>query len=374
MPEIDTIVSPPPTSGAVETASPAAAPSLQDQILTRIAGDQPAAAKIIEQMKSAAPAAPADPAAPTAPEVPAVASDEKPDAGNAEDPLEVGTEVATPEEEIQPEDDAATQLRKLNKAQQKLLKRIDKVTAENKELKERQTEWLEDREKEQRNATPEARAVLPHLKSPEEVNQFEGQVRAYLGKLRQHAGSGFTEVNADGDEIEISPPEVAERIAQWSGVLVDSIPQRRTFLDQQIEAQKTTETQFAPWKEKPAFKTQLAELDRRMAGVRNLMADYDQARHERALGRLVLEGGYTLMPKAKATETPAKPGDAVPATARSIPPPPSNAPTTSGPPLSPAGQGPDLADLRAKMLANPTNRDLADAYIKATLKAARTAA
>lgn len=354
---------------------------MADLVMQKVAADNPAAQQLLAEKTTTRTTEPAPALATETPVSATTTTTDEPPAAlpDGEDPLGVTDPNAQPPaedpaEEIKPEDDAATQLKKLQASQKKLLKRLDKLTANNKEMQEREAVWLAEREQAALAQTPHPQVVLPELRSLEDVTTYEGRVRSYLEQLKQHARTGFTETDADGNQLEIEPAEVAERIAHWSGILTDAVPQRREFLKQQADAQTASTEQFAPWKERPAFKAELSNLDKSMAGMRNLMADYDLARHERALGRLVLSGGYTLMPKAKAAQPAAATGDAVPGrTGSPTPVPPSNPPATSGPPISPAGSGPNLAALRERMLKEPTNSDLAHEFVRATLLANRAA-
>lgn len=271
-------------------------------------------------------------------------------------------EEADADLEIQPEDDLKVQLEKLRKAQKKVLGRLDKEVGRRKDLEAK----LAAAKPEEQDELP-GDDLFPQVTTEAELEAQVKQIDGWLAHLVKHAATGITIKNADGSERELSPADIVNDVIFWTDVKANKVPEKRTFLEQRAKAQTEAADKFKPWQEKKAFITAQAEVEKGMKRARSVMADYDVAVRERTLGRLALSDEYELVPKRKAVvqgveSAPGKPKPPVT---------PVNPPSSGGPPIKPAGAGPDLETLKQNMLKNPGNREIANAYVKASLAAAR---
>lgn len=266
--------------------------------------------------------------------------------------------------EIKPEDDAAKQLEKLRKAQKKVLKRLDGEVAKRKELETKLAEKAENED-----PAPGIQGdVFPQVQTLEELNNSEQRIDQWLSFLSQNTKGA--KVREGTGERELSPEEVIQEIIFWTDVKAKQVPAKRAFLETREKTRTEAAENFKPWAEKSSFTEAKAEVEKGMRNARAVLPDYDVAVHERALARLVLSGDYELVPKRKA----AAPGvESAPAKAKP-PVPPADPPNSGGPPVKPAGTGPDLETLKANMLKRPGNQAAVQAYIKAKLAVPKQAA
>jgi len=290
----------------------------------------------------------------------------KPAAGEEGDPPAAGDEDDGDLEEIEDGDAPEVQLQKLVKAQKKTLKRIDKLTAERNELQRK----LEEQAKQEPDAP--GLSETPQLADVQDVAALEKrstEISGWLKHLSKHAQTGMKTRDASGAEVEMEPEQVLEEILFWTAVQAEEVPKRRAFLEKRAKAQTEAAEKFKPWQDKKAFTEAKAAVEPGMKAARDLMEDYDLAVQERALGRLALSGEWELVPKRKqpvgGVES-APQRKAAPAT-------PVNPPGGGGPPIKPAGTGPDLDTLKQKMLKNPGDRAAAAAYV-AAVRASKQAA
>lgn len=263
---------------------------------------------------------------------------------------------------IKPEDDVKVQLEKLRKAQARTLKRIDKVTAQRNELEAKLA-----KHEPQADDAPAAGDSLGHVKTADDLDATVKQIDGYLTHLSQNAAKGTTIKGPGGQDIELSPEDVVKEILYWTDVKANQVPSKRAFLADRAKAQTEAADRFKPWLDKKIFTDAKAEVEKGMKGTKALMADYDLAVHERTLGRLAISGDYDLVPKRKTPvggveSAPAKPK--APAT-------PVVPPNSGGPPIKPAGAGPDLEQLKQNMLKNPGNAAAVQAFVKAQLAAGK---
>jgi hypothetical protein len=264
--------------------------------------------------------------------------------------------------EIKPEDDAKVQLDKLRKAQKKVLKRLDGEVAKRKDLEAKLAEA-----KPQEQDEPLGEDMFPAVKSEADLDAQVKQIDGWLAYLVKHAATGTKIKNADGSERELSPADIVADVIFWTDVKANKVPEKRTFLKDRAKAQTEAADKFKPWQDKKAFTEAQADVEKGMKRARSVIADYDVAVRERTLGRLALSDEYELVPKRKA----AAPGvESAPGKAKP-PATPVNPPSSGGPPIKPAGAGPDLEQLRKNMLKNPGNPQALQAYIKAQLAAGK---
>lgn len=267
--------------------------------------------------------------------------------------------------EIKPEDDTAKQLEKLRKAQKKTLKRLDGEVAKRKDLETK----LATHEK-PADDEPAQGDALGTVKTLEELQASAQQIDGYLKFLAENAAKGTTIKDASGKDVELSPEDVVQEILFWTDVKAIQVPAKRAFIETRAKAQTEAANKFKPWQDKASFTTVKAEVEQGMKGAKALLADYDLAVHERTLGRMAVSGEFDLVPKRKAAVAGVEsaPGKAKP------PATPVNPPSSGGPPIKPAGTGPDLEQLKQNMLKNPGNQTAVQAYIKAKLSAGQQAA
>lgn len=266
--------------------------------------------------------------------------------------------------EIKPEDDAAKQLEKLRKAQKKVLKRLDGEVAKRKELETKLAEKAEHED-----PAPGIQGdVFPQVQTLEELNNSEQRIDQWLSFLSQNTKGA--KVREGAGERELSPEEVIQEIIFWTDVKAKQVPAKRAFLETREKTRSEAAEKFKPWAEKTSFTEAKAEVEKGMRNARAVLPDYDVAVQERALARLVLSGDYELVPKRKAA---AAGVESAPAKAKP-PVPPAELPNSGGPPIKPAGTGPDLETLKANMLKQPGNQAAVQAYIKAKLAASKQAA
>lgn len=336
---------------------------MNDLLLNRLKATTP---ELKDFKPSAAPAAPAAEPAPPATPAP---KDTPPPADETPAGEEEGAAASAedaPEEEIQESDSIEQQLAKLRKAQKKTLSRIDKITAERNELQRK----LE--EAQTGTAAPEAITSAPalkHVQSIDDLKKEDGAIANWVNTLKAHAKEGYTYRNGDGQEVTLTPEDVVEQILYWTDVRASQVPAHRQFLETRDRTRQETADKFKPWTEKKGFTAAKAEVEKTMQTAQSLLPDFDLAVHERALGRLALSDEYELVPKRKVAA-----GGVESAPARKTPEaPPVAPPTSGGPPIKPAGSGPDVEALRQRMLKEPGNPAAAQAYIKAKLTASRAA-
>lgn len=266
--------------------------------------------------------------------------------------------------EIKPEDDAAKQLEKLRKAQKKVLKRLDGEVAKRKQL-ETQLAAKKDTDE---PAPGLAGDVFPTVQTLQELSAAEQQIDQYLQYLA--ANTDGTTVKANGKDIELSPAEIMQEVIKWTDVKAKQVPAKRAFLETREKTRTEAAEKFKPWAEKKSFTDAKAEVEQGMRNARAVLPDYDVAVQERALARLVLSNDYELVPKRKAA---AAGVESAPAKAKP-PVPPADPPNSGGPPVKPAGAGPDLETLKQNMLKQPGNQAAVQALIKAKLAASKQAA
>lgn len=264
--------------------------------------------------------------------------------------------------EIKPEDDAKVQLDKLRKAQKKVLKRLDGEVAKRKDL-EAQLEKAKPQEQDEAIGGD----MFPTVKTEADLDNQVKQIDGWLAFLQKHAATGTKIKNTDGSEREMSPADIVNEVIFWTDVKANQVPEKRTFLKEREKSQTEAADKFKPWQDKKAFTDAQATVEAGMKRARNVIPDYDLAVRERTLGRLALSDEWELVPKRKAAaggveSAPGKPKP--PAT-------PVNPPSSGGPPIKPAGAGPDLEQLKASMIKNPGNPQALQAYIKAKLAAGK---
>ncbi|MHB1083133.1 MAG: hypothetical protein ACYC67_27320 [Prosthecobacter sp.] len=360
----DTPVSPAGISGLVmqriAEADPEIAklPSVRQAAGTKGAGDGQADAAAVaaaEKVKADA--------------VAAAAKSKVDDGGGADDPDRLKAELQNedpneddPDEEILPDDDLKVQLEKLRKAQKKVLGRLDKEVGKRKDLETK----LAAAKPEERDE-PAGEDMFPKVKTEEDLDNEVKNIDGWLAFLVKHAATGTTIKNADGSERELSPADIVQDVIFWTDVKANQVPEKRTFLKDRAKAQTEAADKFKPWQDKKAFTDAQAAVEAGMKRARSVIADYDVAVRERTLGRLALSDDYELVPKRKAAASGVEsaPGKAKP------PATPVNPPSSGGPPIKPAGAGPDLEQLKKNMMKNPGNPQALNAYIKAQLTAGK---
>lgn len=264
--------------------------------------------------------------------------------------------------EIKPEDDAKVQLDKLRKAQKKVLKRLDGEVAKRRDLEAK----LAETKPQDPDETPRE-DMFPAVKTEADLDVQVKQIDGWLAYLVKHAATGTKIKNADGSERELSPADIVADVIFWTDVKANKVPEKRTFLKERAQAQTEAADKFKPWQDKKAFTEAQADVEKGMKRARNVIADYDVAVRERTLGRLALSDEYELVPKrrAAAASVESAPGKLKP------PATPVNPPSSGGPPIKPAGAGPDVEQLKRNMLKNPGNPKALEAYIKAQLAAGK---
>lgn len=265
--------------------------------------------------------------------------------------------------EIVEGDPPEVQLKKLAAAQKKTLKRIDKITAERNDLETKLAEALKGKPGEAAE-TVEASA-LAHIQTLAELKAEDTRLNGWIQHLVKHAGTGLTYKGADGKDIELSPEDVVNDIIFWTGVKADQVPARRQFLESRDKTRTDAVEKFKPWTNQKGFTDAKAEVEKGMKPAESLLSDYDLAVQERALGRLALSDEWELVPKRKA---PKEGVESAPAKKEPVVP-PVNPPPSGGPPIKPAGSGPDVEALRQNMLKNPGNQAAVDAYVRAKMGA-----
>lgn len=259
--------------------------------------------------------------------------------------------------EIKPEDDAVKQLEKLRKSQKKVLKRLDGEVARRKDLETK----LAEKAAVEEPVPGIAGDVFPKVQTLDELNASEQRIDQWLSFLGQNT-KGAT-VREGAGERQLSPEEIIQEIIFWTDVKAKQVPAKRAFLETREKTRSEAAEKFKPWAEKKSFMDAKAEVEKGMRNALAVLPDYDVAVHERALGRLALSGDYELVPKRKAA---AAGVESAPVKAKP-PVPPAELPNSGGPPMKPAGTGPDLETLKANMLKQPGNQAAVLAYVKASI-------
>lgn len=332
-------------------------------LLDRLKATQPEL-KDFKPSSAPAPEAPAASAAPAAEAAPTAEPPEREAAAAAEKEAAAAAAEEAPEEEIKDTDSVEQQLAKLRKAQKKTLSRIDKITSERDELR---------RKLEEAQGAPVAEAItsapaLKHVQSVDDLKKEDAAIADWVKTLTDHTKEGYSYRTPNGEEVTLSPEEVVNQIVYWTDVRASQVPTHRQFLETRDRTRQETAEKFKPWTEKKGFTSAKTDVEKAMQNAQSLLPDYDLAVHERALGRLVLSDEYELVPKRKAAlagveSAPARKPEA----------PPVAPPSSGGPPIKPAGSGPDVESLRQKMLKEPGNHAAVQAYLKAKLTASRAA-
>lgn len=352
-------------------------PSLQEGVMAKLANRQPGLGKVVEKWKPATDGGslPKNPdpdkaggGATDEPGDKATAPEEEDDKAGEDTGAEAGDSDENEDaDEIQDGDTIEQQLAKLQKGQKKTLKRVDKLTQDKREL-ERQL--AEERAKQGGAGNEPAEVDTALLADVTDLAGLEtrvGEIRNYLKQLSSAPAGGLRMREANGEEREMAPEEIAQHVVYWSEVLAEQVPARRAFLETAEKSKAEAADKFKPWQDKKDFTEARATVEKGMKKIASVIPDYDLALNERALGRMVLSGAYELVPKRKA----AAGAGANPPAKKAAPTPPANPPGNSGPPVRPAGQGPNLEELKQRMLKNPGNKDATKAYVTATLNARR---
>ena len=268
--------------------------------------------------------------------------------------------------EIVEGDSAEVQLKKLAASQKKTLKRIDKITAERNELEAKLQAALAGKPSEADAATVEAPA-LAHIQTLDDLKAEDAKLNNWIQHLVKHAGTGLTYKGADGSDITLSAEDLVNDIIYWTDVKANQVPARRQFIETRDKTRTETVEKFKPWTNQKGFTDAKAEVEKGMKPAESLLSDYDLAVHERTLGKLAISDEWELVPKRKA---PIASVESAPAKREPVVP-PVNPPNSGGPPIKPAGSGPDVEALRQNMLKNPGNQAAVDAYVKAKMTASR---
>jgi hypothetical protein len=357
MGDTNTEIKPP---GAAEAAPVAPVPTMGEALLKRIQSRQPETKDFKPSVPEVAPVEPAK--VETTPEVKTTAGTGEGEAGKKDG------EGDDENHEIVEGDTAEVQLKKLAASQKKTLKRIDKITAERNELETKLQAALAGKPGEADAATVEAPA-LAHIQTLDDLKAEDTRLNTWIQHLVKHAGTGLTYKGADGADITLSAEDVVNDINFWADVKAIQVPARRQFIESRDKTRTDAVEKFKPWTNQKGFTDAKAEVEKGMKPAESLLSDYDLAVQERALGRLALSDEWELVPKRKAPtggveSAPAKTAPVVP---------PVNPPNSGGPPIRPAGAGPDVEALRLKMLQSPGNHAAVQAYVKAKLSASRAA-